>query len=60
MIKILKHGKTVPIEAKYRAICGECQCEFSFEEEDTGSLRSPNKMEFGYINCPECKHTIWL
>lgn len=41
MIKIIKSGKK-----EFHAICSNCGCEFTYEQEDLNGT--------GFINCPEC------
>ena len=52
MIKIIKPGKC------HTVTCPECECEFSYENEDIqwGDQRDPYKE----VACPCCKHRIDL
>lgn len=48
-IKVINHGKQTFI-----AICPNCNCEFSYQEEDLIKDRFYNH----YVECPDCKHNI--
>lgn len=52
MIRIIKPGKCRTVT------CPECECEFSYENEDIqwGDQRDPYKE----VQCPCCKHRIDL
>lgn len=45
MIEVIKHGKT-----KFRAVCSNCGCEFTYELCDIKAL--------GGIDCPDCGHYV--
>lgn len=40
MIEVIKHGKK-----KFRAVCSNCGCEFTYEVED---------IKLGSVTCPDC------
>lgn len=45
MIEVIKHGNK-----KFRAVCSNCGCEFTYELSDMHPL--------GGIDCPDCGHYI--
>lgn len=45
MIEVIKHGKK-----KFRAVCSNCGCEFTYELCDIQAL--------GGVDCPDCGHYV--
>ena len=54
MINIIKSGK---YGKTFQAECPECGCVFSFTRDDVGWSRPVLEH---YLNCPECKHTVYV
>lgn len=48
MIKVIKHGKK-----KFKAICANCGCEFTYELDDMRPLGCTN-----CVDCPDCGQYI--
>lgn len=52
MIEIIKHG------TKHTAICFECGCKFSYEDEDVLNDTLDYKTVRTYVNCPQCDKKV--
>lgn len=51
-IKIIKHGR------KRKANCEECECVFTFEQEDT--FYDGQREEYTAVRCPDCGKIIHI
>lgn len=61
MIEIIKNPN--PIMKRYRAVCKECECEFSYQTEDWSNdwngVVGPGSCGGDHVFCPNCGKRVW-
>ena len=61
MIEIIKNPNPV-IRDKYKAICDNCGCEFSYHQEDIindwNGVVGPGSYGGKHVNCPNCGERV--
>ena len=56
MIKIIKSGKNT----RKIITCSNCECKFSYQNEDILKSKTYPYIDYNYVCCPECHNPIYL